>query len=196
MAGEHWPWGDPHGYPHSPHPVAGGAERAWAGARKLGIEVRVGPVGIANGSFGNRPHCIYRGFCLQGCKVNAKASPLVTHIPDAIAHGVEIRADSMASRIELDEASGLVTGVAYFDRAGVERFQRADAVAVAGYSIETPRLLLNSTSRRFPRGLANTHEPGRSLRDGAGRTAGRGALSGGDADVQGTAPRDLLGAVL
>ena len=49
---------------------------------------------ITNGSFGNRPHCIYRGFCLQACKVNAKASPLVTHIPDAIAHGAEIRADA------------------------------------------------------------------------------------------------------
>jgi hypothetical protein len=46
--------------------------------------MRVGPVGIANGTFGNRPHCIYRGFCLQGCKVNAKASPLVTHVPDAL----------------------------------------------------------------------------------------------------------------
>jgi choline dehydrogenase-like flavoprotein len=36
--------------------------------------------------------------------------------------------------------------------------QRAEAVAVAGYSIETPRLLLNSKSRRFPRGLANGND--------------------------------------
>ena len=42
---------------------------------------------------GTGPHCIYRGFCLQGCKVNAKASPLITHIPDALAHGAEIRAN-------------------------------------------------------------------------------------------------------
>ena len=55
--------------------------------------MRVGPVAITNGVFGNRPHCIYRGFCLQGCKVNAKASPLITHLPDAIEHGVEVRAD-------------------------------------------------------------------------------------------------------
>ena len=66
---------------------------------------------IANGTFGNRPHCIYRGFCLQGCKVNAKASPLVTHLPDAIEHGVEIRADSMAVRVEVDDATGRCTGV-------------------------------------------------------------------------------------
>ena len=68
-----------------------------------------------------------------------------------------------------------MTGVAYFDRAGVERFQRADAVAVAGYSIETPRLLLNSTSRRFPRGLANTNDQvGRYVMvQGAPQVAGR-----------------------
>ncbi|MBA2764835.1 MAG: GMC family oxidoreductase [Thermoleophilaceae bacterium] len=142
VAGQHWPWGDPHGYPHGPHPIGGAAERAWEGARACGIEMRVGPVAITNGTFGNRPHCIYRGFCLQGCKVNAKASPLVTHVPDALEHGVEIRADSMAIRIETDGMDAC-TGVSYV-RDGHERRQRASAVVVAGYSIESPRLLLNS----------------------------------------------------
>ena len=173
VAGQHWPWGDPHGYPHAPHPVAGGALRAWEGARRVGIEMKVGPVAIANGSFGNRPHCIYRGLCLQGCKVNAKASPLVTHVPDALAHGVEIRADCMATRIELDE-SGRCSGVAFVHE-GRERFQRAEAVAVAGYSIETPRLLLHSTSPRFPDGLANQNDlVGRGVMvQGAPQVAGR-----------------------
>jgi choline dehydrogenase-like flavoprotein len=156
VAGQRWPWGDPHDYPHAPHPVCGAALKAWEGAARCGIEMRVGPVSITNGSFGNRPHCIYRGFCLQGCKVNAKASPLVTHLPDAIEHGIEVRADSMATRIEVD-ARGRASGVVYV-REGEERFQPADAVAVCGYAIETPRLLLNSTSARFPNGLANNHD--------------------------------------
>ena len=174
VAGEHWPWGDPHGYPHTAHPIAGGADMAREAARKLGIEMRVGPVGIANGAFGNRPHCIYRGFCLQGCKVNAKASPLITHIPDAIAHGAEIRARCMATRIEVEDSSGRVTGVRYLHE-GRERVQRAEAVAVAGYSIETPRLLLLSTSRRFPHGLANENDQvGRCVMvQGAPQLAGR-----------------------
>ncbi len=173
VAGELWPWGDPHGYPHAPHPVAGGALRAMAGARKLGIEMRVGPVGITNGSFGNRPHCIYRGFCLQGCKVGAKASPLVTHIPDALAHGVEVRADCMVTRVQSDE-SGRCTGVTYFHD-GQERFQAAQAVTVAGYSIETPRLLLHSAGGRFPGGLGNQAGLlGRSIMvQGAPQVAGR-----------------------
>jgi choline dehydrogenase-like flavoprotein len=174
VAGDFWPWGDPHRYPHTAHPIAGGADLARAGARKLGIETRVGPVGITNGSFGNRPHCIYRGFCLQGCKVNAKASPLVTHIPDAIAHGAEIRAHCMVTQIELDDSNGRVTGVHYIS-GEEERFQRADAVAVAGYSIETPRLLLNSTSKRFPHGLGNNSDQvGRCVMvQGAPQVAGR-----------------------
>src|SRR5436190_1541696 len=131
VAGQDWPWGDPHAYPHEPHPVCGAALKAWEGARNCGIEMRVGPVSITNGSFGNRPHCIYRGFCLQGCKVNAKASPLITHVPDAIEHGVEVRADSMAVRVEVDESSGRVTGVTYFHD-GQELFQRSEAVAICG----------------------------------------------------------------
>ncbi|MHB8657999.1 MAG: GMC family oxidoreductase [Solirubrobacteraceae bacterium] len=174
VSGDHWPWGDPHSYPHTPHPIAGGAELAREGARRLGIEMRVGPVGITNGAFGNRPHCIYRGYCLQGCKVNAKASPLVTHLPDAIEHGAEIRADCMVTRVEVDDSSGRVTGVRFLS-GGRERFQKAAVVAVAGYSIETPRLLLNSTSRRFPHGLANGNDQvGRCVMvQGAPQVAGR-----------------------
>jgi choline dehydrogenase-like flavoprotein len=157
VAGQDWPWGDPHTYPHAAHPVAGAATVAWEGARRHGIEMRVGPVAITNGRFGNRPHCIYRGFCLQGCKVNSKASPLITHLPDAIEHGVEVRADSMAVRVEVDDSSGRCTGVTYVHD-GREEFQPADAVAVCGYAIETPRLLLHSTSRRFPYGLANAND--------------------------------------
>jgi choline dehydrogenase-like flavoprotein len=165
--------GDPHRYTQSPHPIGGNGQIFVRGAERLGLDVRVGPVAISNGRFGNRPHCIYRGFCLQGCKVNAKASPLITHIPDALAHGAEVRADSMVSAVEVDPR-GIATGVRYF-RGGAERFQRARMVAVAGYSIETPRLLLNSANRHFPDGLGNDHDQvGRYLMvQGAPQTAGR-----------------------
>jgi choline dehydrogenase-like flavoprotein len=174
VAGEHWPWGDPHSYPHRPHPVSGNGELFLRGADKLGITAKVGPVAISNGRFGNRPHCIYRGFCLQGCKVNAKASPLITHIPDALAYGAEIRPDSMVTRIEIDERTGRAAGV-HYARAGRSRFQRARMVALAGYSIETPRLLLNSACERFPDGLCNDFDQvGRYLMvQGAPQTAGR-----------------------
>jgi choline dehydrogenase-like flavoprotein len=173
VAGQAWPWGDPHRYPHSPHPVSGLGLVFIRGCQRLGIGVRVGPVAIANGRFGNRPHCIYRGFCLQGCKVNAKASTLITHVPDALAHGAEIRADCMVARVELGP-DGRARGVVYFHN-GVERRQRARLVVVAGYAIETPRLLLNSACSRFPAGLANDFDlVGRYVMvQGAAQTAGR-----------------------
>ncbi|MHB1534766.1 MAG: GMC family oxidoreductase [Acidimicrobiales bacterium] len=175
VAGQDWPWGHPHTYPFSPHPISEAASVLWRGAIAQGIKMRVGPVGIVNGTFGNRPHCIYRGWCLQGCKVNAKASPYVTHLPDALAHRVEIRAGCMAARIELD-ATGRARGVTYLREGDqAERMQRARVVAVAGYSIETPRLLLNSTSSRFAHGLGNNDDQvGRYVMvQGATQSAGR-----------------------
>ena len=95
------------------------------GCTALNIPVSIGgPVAILSGSHGDRPHCIYRGFCIQGCKVGAKASTLITHVPDALKKGAEIRDGCMASRIELGK-QGRVTGVHYFDKKGSEHIFRS-----------------------------------------------------------------------
>ena len=165
----YYPWGHPHGYPYGPHPMGGVGNALIKGCTALGIPVSIGgPVAILSGSRGDRPHCIYRGYCIQGCKVGAKASTLITHVPDAIAHGAEVRDYSMASRIELGH-DGRVSGVHYFDRDGASWFQRAKAVIVAGYAIETPRLLLNSACPGHENGLANSSDTvGRYLMAQAG----------------------------
>jgi choline dehydrogenase-like flavoprotein len=82
---------------------------------------------------------------------------LITHVPDALANGAEIRPHCMVSRIHVDRARR-ATGVTCFDPEGRERFQKAQAVIVAGYSIETPRLLLNSACPGFENGLANSSD--------------------------------------
>jgi choline dehydrogenase-like flavoprotein len=106
--------------------------------------------------------------------VNAKASPLITHFPDAIEHGCEIRADSMVVRVEIDDSTGRASGATYV-KDGTARFQRADAVAVCGYAIETPRLLLNSACPRHPNGIGNNFDlVGRYVMvQGATQTAAR-----------------------
>ena len=152
----YFPWGYPHGYPYGPHPMGGVGDALIKGCTALGIPVSIGgPVAILSGSRADRPHCIYRGFCIQGCKVGAKASTLVTHVPDAIRKGAEIRDRCMAGRIEVGP-HGRVTGVHYFDREGRLHFQKAKAVIVAGYAIESPRLLLNSACPGHDNGLANS----------------------------------------
>lgn len=153
-----FPWGDPHGYPYGPHPMGGVGDVLIRGCSRLGIRVSAGgPVAILAGSRANRPHCIYRGFCIQACKVGAKASTLITHVPDALEHGAEIRDRSFVSRIHLGKERR-VTGVSYIDENGREHFQKARAVIVAGYSIETPRLLLLSACPGFENGLANSSD--------------------------------------
>ncbi len=156
----YYPWGKPHSYPYAPLEAGTAGQQLIRGCTRLGIPVVAGgPVAIPAGRVGKRPHCIMRGFCLLGCKVGAKSSTMVSHLPDAIAHGAEIRTRCMAYEVPVDGA-GRVTGVRYYrtDDNGKmhDEQQRARAVVVAGYSIETPRLLLNSTSARFPAGLANT----------------------------------------
>ena len=155
----HYPWGDPHGYAFGPHPMGGVGNTLIRGCTKLGIGVSAGgPVAILSGSRGNRPHCIYRGFCIQGCKVGAKASTLITHVPDALDNGAEIRDRCMVSRIHHDKKRNRVTGVSYIDAKGEEHFQKAKAVIVSGYAIETPRLLLNSACEGHEKGLANSSD--------------------------------------
>jgi hypothetical protein len=79
----------------------------------------------------------------------------VTYIRKAEATGrVEIRTESMAREIEVD-GSGKAEAVVYIDKDGREQRVYGRAIVVAGNAVETPRLLLMSTSNRFPDGLAN-----------------------------------------
>ena len=128
-----------------------------AGARKLGYkQVHTGNMAINSQPRDGRGSCQQIGFCFQGCKSGAKWSTLYTEIPKGEATGnLEVRPNSMVVNIE-HNAQGRVTGVVYADPTGVLHKQRARVVAVAGNSIESPRLLLNSVSHLFPNGLANS----------------------------------------
>jgi choline dehydrogenase-like flavoprotein len=128
-----------------------------AGADKLGYkECHTGNMAINSAERDDRNSCQQTGFCFQGCKWGAKWSTLYTEVPKGEATGkLEVRPDSQVLKIEHD-ASGKVTGVVYADKDGARRRQAARIVAVAGNSIESPRLLLNSASTMFPDGLANS----------------------------------------
>lgn len=127
------------------------------GAMKLGYkDCHTGRMAINSRDRDDRNQCQQLGFCFQGCKMGAKWSTLYSEIPksEATDH-FELRPESMALQIQHDE-TGKVTGVLYAGVDGNQQFQRARAVCVAGNSIESPRLLLNSASSMFPDGLANS----------------------------------------
>ncbi|MCA1635709.1 MAG: GMC family oxidoreductase [Acidobacteria bacterium] len=152
-----YPWGRRRKrYPQREHELNASAQVLVRGCMKLGIPVAPAPIATLSAPHRDRPPCVYRGFCNYGCTTNAKSSILVTYIPRAIAAGAEVRANSMVARIEHDE-HGRVTGVLHFHKRSSELFrQRARNVVLAGYAVETPRLLLNSSSTLFPDGLANS----------------------------------------
>jgi choline dehydrogenase-like flavoprotein len=128
-----------------------------AGAKAMGYkEFHSGNMAINSQERDNRASCQQIGFCFQGCKSGAKWSTLVAELPKGEDTGnLEVRSDAHVLKIEHD-ASGKVTGVLYGDKAGNVHRQKARIVAVAGNSIESPRLLLNSASSMFPDGLANS----------------------------------------
>ncbi|WP_407521737.1 GMC family oxidoreductase [Methylobacterium oryzisoli] len=128
-----------------------------AGARRVGYkEVHTGRMAINSEERHDRGACQQIGFCFQGCKSGAKWSTLIAEIPRGEETGnLEVRPNCMVIRIEHD-AAGKVTGVVYADEKGQLQRQKARIVAVAGNSIESPRLLLNSASTLFPDGLANS----------------------------------------
>ena len=129
------------------------------GALALGYkEVHTGKMAINSIEYDSRMACQQTGFCFQGCKWGAKWSAAYTEIPNGEATGnLEVRERCHAAKI-LHNDAGKVTGVTYFDAGGKEQTQMARIVCVAGNTIESPRLLLNSASDMFPNGLANSSD--------------------------------------
>lgn len=151
----HFPWGafrGPYPYPVR-EPISANSQLFREACEKLGYDSVVAPLAILSAPFDGRPPCINRGFCNQGCMPNAKYSGLIHHIPKAIAEGAEVLSDCMVT--EILTAGDRVSGV-LFTHDGLTHRQMARVVILAGFVIETPRLLLNSASSRFPDGLANS----------------------------------------
>ncbi len=149
-----YPWGPKRPrYPYRAHEVNAAGMLLAKGCEALGYKWTPTPLATVSAPRGKSPPCVYRGFCRFGCSTNAKQSTINTYLPRAIKEGAEIRDLAMVGRIEAK--NGRATGV-HFYRDGAWHFQRAKNVVVAGYAIETPRLLLNSATDEYPDGLANT----------------------------------------
>lgn len=152
-----FPWGSFHGpYPYPERdPISGNAQIFRIGCDALGLKSTVAPLAILSAPFEGRPPCINRGFCNQGCLPNAKFSTLVHHIPKAIQQGAEVLTDCMVTQVLVDKSGQKVLGVE-FNHEGRNYRQKAKVVILSTFVVETPRLLLNSTSGKYPDGIANS----------------------------------------
>ena len=144
-------------YPVPPVPLKSSGALFNMAAAKLGLGVVPGPLAIITQPYMGRSACVNCGMCSGfGCHVRARSSSAVTVIPLAIETGnCEVRVNSYVREISVDNG-GRVTGVTYFNAARQEIFQSAKAVVLSANGSESPRLLLLSSSARFPDGLANS----------------------------------------
>jgi choline dehydrogenase-like flavoprotein len=104
-----------------------------------------------------RPACHYCAQCGRACGVNANFNSPGVHLFPALKTGnLEIRTSAMAREV-LVGSDGLATGVSYIDKKTRQEIEvRGRVVVMAASCCETARLLLNSKSRLFPDGLANS----------------------------------------
>jgi ferredoxin len=117
-----------------------------------------------------RAACHYCGQCGRGCQTASAFSSSQAMIFPAMKTGkLTMFTGAMARELVTGE-SGKVTAVSYVDKATrSERQVRCRAVVVAASACESARLLLNSKSRRFPNGIANSSGVvGRYLTDSVG----------------------------
>ena len=140
--------------PLPPIPLGLVGETMARGYNELGWHWWPSDSAIITRPYEGRDQCLNLGPCMSGCSQGAKSSTDVTYWPQAIRNGVELRTRHRVGEITLND-QGLANGVIYYDEDGNERFQQAEVVVMACNGVGTPRILLNSTSPRFPDGLAN-----------------------------------------
>ncbi len=115
-----------------------------------------------------KPACHYCGGCTTGCDTGSFFSPTHYFLPDAERTGrLELRTDAHVRAILPSPDGRRAAGVAYVDRKTrqeVEVFGKV--VVLAASCCESAKILLNSKSRHWPEGMANSSgQVGRNISD-------------------------------
>ena len=141
---------------------------------KLNITCIPSRLAVLTTPLNGRPPCHYCGQCGRGCVTASNFSSSQVLIPPAIQTGKLTLITGAMAREILVGPDGKATGVAYIDKATrTEKRVQARAVVVAASACESARLLLNSKSKLFPDGLANSSGwVGRNLTDSVGSNGG------------------------
>lgn len=136
-------------YPQPPNRIAYGPSLFRVACEELGYKPFPYPTANSPESYTNPDGmslgaCNYCGFCERfGCHVGAKASPIVTTVPNALKTGrVELR--QYANVFRINHQDGVATSVSYFDASGQEQEQPADLIVLSAWTLENIRLMLLS----------------------------------------------------
>ena len=141
---------DPFAEPRSgPYPMRSGVPMYVAnvltkGALELGLHPFPYPAAVTSQTYRGRQACNDCGFCSgYGCPINAKGS--IALLRDALLTGnVQVRYNTIATRLVTDASGRRVTAIEYLDPAGKPASVSGDRVLLAASPIESARLLLLS----------------------------------------------------
>jgi len=145
-------------YPMPPMKTFRHGEIWLKGFEAVGIRMAPAAVGMNSTEFKGRRGCIYDGWCHVGCPIGALANPVVTYLADARKAGAEVRPRATVTRVLTNPQGTKVTGIEYYDEKKERQVQEASVVVLAAWSAQNPRLLLNSATDRYPKGLANSSD--------------------------------------
>ncbi len=124
----------------------------------------------------SRGACFYCAQCGRACQAYADfSSSSVLCIPAAKTGNLTLINNAMVREVLTDPNTGLSTGVSYVNKLDLKEYSiKGKIVILAASTCETARIMLNSKSPRFARGLANDSGViGKYLNDstGASRSA-------------------------
>jgi choline dehydrogenase-like flavoprotein len=105
-----------------------------------------------------RAACHYCGPCDRGCVTRSYFNSAFTTVADALATGnLTHIPNAMGYKVLMDTDRSRAKGVLYIDRVTHEPKEvYGRAVVLCAQSLESVRILLNSASRQYPNGLANS----------------------------------------
>ena len=138
-----------------------------AGAKKIGVPYLPDRIAQLTVEHEGHPACHFCGNCTSGCEVGAFFSTPWFLLPKAEATGnLELRTNALARNILVDQR-GQASGVTYIDRRSrQEQEVFGQTVVIAASCLETTHIMLNSRSRHWPTGIANSSgQLGRNLCD-------------------------------
>jgi choline dehydrogenase-like flavoprotein len=144
-------------YPCPPLPPTRAGKRFYDACKKLGINAMPIPQALVTQPYRGRTPSNWTSFWNgYGDPSGMRSSTLNTFVPEALATGnLEVRADCYVREVTVGP-DGRARGVVYLDALGREIEQEATLVLLCLGAVESARLMLLSTSRLFPDGLANS----------------------------------------
>ena len=150
---------------------------------KFGRTVTIGRTAILTKDHNGRAACHYCGPCERGCITYSYFSSPFTTVADALkTKNCTLITNAVVRSVDMDRGANRATGVTYIDRLTHKTYQaRARTVILCAQALESTRILLNSATREYPNGLANSSGAlGHYLMDHAAGAGAAGEMPGLD----------------